>query len=590
MRSIAGKIAEQTGRPVDAVLVEQAKRLLKGRGVQESDEFRRIFALPRRSLDLKYGEWLAERITALYRQPGGRMKLHALQALALEAIHDHNGCVAPITVGGGKTLIALLAPSIVGAKRPMLLVPAKLRDKTHRDVRYYRQHFRLPNVYVESYEKLGRVTGAEILERYAPDMIIADEAQRLKNRSAAVTRRVRRYLSKSTGVRVVILSGTITTRSLMDYAHLLEWALRERSPAPRLFQVAQEWSQALDEKVVDRVGPGVLTKFWNEEEALLGERDPVAATRRAYRRRIVETPGVVASVDGGVETSLQICVEFRPPGPAATAAIETMSRTWETPCGYAIGSPLEKWRHELEMQCGFYYLWDPPAPREWLERRSAWAKVCREILALNRSGLDSELQVAQAIDKGDFHRGKEELDAWRAVRDTFKPNNVPKFIDDTYLEQVEKWVKEAPGIVWTLHVAFGERLSEKLGLPFYSKGGLNRDGVAIESEKGDRPIVASIQSNGEGRNLQQFCRNLVVVPPSTGSIWEQLIGRTHRRGQQADEVVFDVWLGCDAAFRGMAQAIRDARYIQDQTGNVQRLVIADYTGATYDDIIQHTVE
>jgi hypothetical protein len=77
-----------------------------------------------------------------------------------------------------------------------------------------------------------------------------------------------------------------------------------------------------------------------------------------------------------------------------------------------------------------------------------------------------------------------------------------------------------------------------------------------------------------------FSRNLVVCPPPTGQIWEQLIGRTHRQGQPEDEVSFEVWLGTRAAYSGMAQVLRDALYIQDSTGNPQRLAFADLVGLT----------
>jgi hypothetical protein len=52
----------------------------------------------------------------------------------------------------------------------------------------------------------------------------------------------------------------------------------------------------------------------------------------------------------------------------------------------------------------------------------------------------------------------------------------------------------------------------------------------------------------------------VVFPPSTGTIWEQLLGRLHRSGQQADDVVFEVMLGCREHVEGVLQAKRDAGF------------------------------
>ena len=58
---------------------------------------------------------------------------------------------------------------------------------------------------------------------------------------------------------------------------------------------------------------------------------------------------------------------------------------------------------------------------------------------------------------------------------------------------------------------------------------------------GREAVCASPRAHGTGKNLQQFARNLVANPPSDGATWEQLIGRTHRQGQEADEVTVEVY-------------------------------------------------
>ena len=94
---------------------------------------------------------------------------------------------------------------------------------------------------------------------------------------------------------------------------------------------------------------------------------------------------------------------------------------------------------------------------------------------------------------------------------------------------------------------------------------------------GGTPCIASVQSNSEGRNLQAWNAGLVVSPPSTGIAWEQLLGRFHRQGQEAEEVSYTVYLSCIENAADFEQARRDARRTQDSSGNAQRLLYGDNT-------------
>ena len=74
-----------------------------------------------------------------------------------------------------KTLPTYLAPLVVGAQRPLLLVPAKLREKTHRDFASLRDHWQEgAPIEVMSYEWLGRANAADFLEGFKPDLIMGD--------------------------------------------------------------------------------------------------------------------------------------------------------------------------------------------------------------------------------------------------------------------------------------------------------------------------------------------------------------------------------------------------------------------------------
>ena len=77
------------------------------------------------------------------------------QARAFECISrapTRRGVVLSIKVGGGKTLISLLAGTILGAKKVLILLPARLRDQNLRDQREWSSKFRVhPEITLLSY-------------------------------------------------------------------------------------------------------------------------------------------------------------------------------------------------------------------------------------------------------------------------------------------------------------------------------------------------------------------------------------------------------------------------------------------------------
>lgn len=562
--------------------------LLPKQSVQRGPELDRVIALPRRVWE-EDGERLAELLTEHLRFPGGpnpypggpplppgTQKLRPVQAVALRDAHDMKGMFGPIRVGGGKTLISLLACVVLGAKRPLLLVPAKLVEKTRREMHTLRTHWLIPGyVRLLSYEMLGREQSATTLDDYDPDIIIADEAHKLANRSAAVTRRVGRYLEAHESVRFIAMSGTVTKRSIRDYAHIAKWCLRDLNPTPRDFNTLMEWSQVLDEKRTDetKLAPGALIELCTPEEREKEyPHDPVRTIRRAYRRRLVETPGVVATQEGALGTSLRID-QILTHMPEIKEAVTGLRRDWVRPDGEVCIDAVEQWRHLREVACGFFYRWNPAPPREWLQARATWAAFVRNILRTNRSGIDSELQVQRAVDRGDYDGSV--LKAWRAIRDTFQINTEAVWLSDGVLKTAEKWMRDEKGIVWVEHTEFGHELERRTGVPFYWRQGQDKKGRPIEDHPVGSPLIASIAANGEGRNLQAWSTNFIVSCPTTGRVLEQLIGRTHRDGQEADEVVVTLSVVLREQIKAFDRARADARYISDTTGQEQKLCYAD---------------
>jgi hypothetical protein len=208
-------------------------RIRGANAVKLTNELRRVLALPRREPG-DYTE-LAEELTELLKTPNGTMKLRPVQALALHDIGINRGGFLPIGVGEGKTLISLLAPYVLEAKKPMLLLPAGLVENAERARRVdLAPHWLIPtNLRIFSIEMLGRESSKDELEGYGPDAILVDEAHRLKNLGgAACARRVARYMAKHPTTAFVPMSGTIIRDSIHDFAHLLFWALKTGAPCP----------------------------------------------------------------------------------------------------------------------------------------------------------------------------------------------------------------------------------------------------------------------------------------------------------------------------------------------------------------------
>lgn len=561
--------------------------------VELTDELKRVIALPRRVWQDGYGASIDEMIavtTGAFARPGGKMKLRAVQAAALCEAHSCGGLVCPMGVGSGKTLLSFLLAHVMDSKRPLLLVPAKLRHKTEREYHELQRDWVLPRIRIVSYEFLSREQNAHFLNEYEPDLIVGDEGHKLRNPKAAVTRRVARYV-RERAPKVVIMSGTFTRRSIMDYWHILRWCLGDvHMPLPCKWEEAVSWSDALDIKDGNgfRTAPGALYKLCGDGSTAHGGAEALSKLRDAYRRRLVETPGVVATMESAVDCSIYInsCDEELD---HLEPYFKTLREQWETPDGHPFSEAVDLWRHARELVCGFYYVWDPRPPIEWLMARKMWCQFVREVLKHSRK-IDTELQVAKAVASRNkdlvgielIERGVDLLANWKALRPTFEPNIVPRWVDDVTLKFAKEWMHNHNGLVWVEHKAFGERLAEMSGCRYYGAQGMAADGHRVEDET--KSCILSIAANAEGRNLQRYNKNLVVSCPPSGSMWEQLMGRTHRPGQMADEVMFDVFLACKEQWNGMQRAIKDARFIEETTGSRQKLNIADIDIPTPDDI------
>lgn len=569
------------------VLPGKGPRATRYLAVPDSDELRRIVKLPRRAPPHTPNPGFALAFTNLFsRFPEGdsrRFLLWYLQAFTLSELAENGGAVAVIAVGGGKTLISYLAPAMVRSERPLLLIPASLRSKTRKEFREYAQAFygTPEHLYrIESYQRLATVQASELLTQYRPDLIVCDEAQHLRDPKCAAWRRIKRYADENPGTKFLFMTGTASKRSIRDAAHLYTVALKDRSPVPNSWTDLEPWAMALDDRGEGQrvVEPGALIQLATspvEAHAIQVEGKPAAL--RAYLRRVEETPGVITSGRTlGFDTELAIRHVF--PGPDGLDSEWSKFRdSWKLPDESPMIDPLEVSRHAREIALGFFYRWKVPGPPAWMEARREWGRFVRQTLKHSRH-LDTELQVRNAIARGllGTHQaeGKSILTVWDLVRPTFIPETEPVYLSDAALRAVSDWLAIGPGIVWVEQSYFGETLSKLTGLPYFGSEGRDSKGREILAYTPGAPCIASIQANGKGLNLQAWHRSLITSVPYTGIQMEQLLGRTHRPNQEAKTVFYDVLLNCFEHVRTFWRTVRDANFIANSTGVLQRLQVA----------------
>jgi len=510
-----------------------------------------------------------------------------------QAIHDASaakGGVYPIGVGWGKTLISQLIGVGMKAKRPLVLLPAPCEAQFWRDYQEYGKHFMVhPNIQVLTYSKLQVVSGKDALKTIQPDLIIADEAHNLRNMRSARCQRVHRYLKSQheagNPVMFVCLSGTLTSKSVNDYAHLTRWALRSNAPVPKDPNEALAWSMVIDSgtnpkpEEINHLAPLIRAYYPNQKPTQ-------ELARQAFAERFTSTLGVVATRDSSaIGCSLIIPERKVVSPPIIVNALNHVSSTWSLPSGeQEFSDQMSMIGASKQIAQGFYYRWDwgqgrpDGADKEWMEMRKKWARAVREQVKREIEGLDSELLITNAcrwsIRHDKLYPGLLPMVAmawkiWEPFHKIKPPPTVAVWMDDFLIQDAIKWAKEQaePVIIWYGDTAVGARLSE-LGIPTYGQGS-EMPRVAIT-------CAASYNVHGTGKNLQAWRNQILLDPPASGQAWEQLLGRTHRQGQTADEVYFHYYTHTKEFTKAIESAKTSARYIESTTNMPQRLIYATW--------------
>jgi len=297
--------------------------------------------------------------------------------------------------------------------------------------------------------------------------------------------------------------------------------------------------------------------------------------RQAFFRRFKSTPGVVATQEVSSPASIYMRKEPLSLPAEVRQALRTLEDTWCTPGGEEIEDALTMARYRRQLLCGFYYEWVWPGgvpDYEWLDARAEWHRQVRRVLSRSKEGKDSPLLVTRWAQSEDCNDAAllSAWFAWDAVRDRPAPPVRTVWIDEYLVDCAMSFAEQAvsPVIIWCEHRALLERFAER-GLTTYQAG----------QEIPDIPAhncAMSIKAHGTGKNLQAWHRNLLTSFVPNGSTLEQLIGRTHRVGQEADEVDVHFFQQHSSVRKDIEKAREIAQYIEQTQGNRMKILAATW--------------
>ena len=494
------------------------------------------------------------------------------QVDCLWQLWESEGLVASMGVGLGKSLVSLIAASVCGCSRPVIAVKPNLVENLRAQYALWSPFFRIVPFEILKYSTLS--TNPKILWDLAPDILICDEAQALKHMGSARAIRGLSYIVEFPKTKVVVMSGTITTSSVLDYAHLAEAALRDNSPVPAYDSpMCGAWARVLGARP-DAFGDDftavrpLISKYPNNEKNFTDRG------REAMRQHLVGTRGVVMTNRSSCDASLDITVV---PDPQPPPAIVQLQIAATVDCVDPDGKGISQVEQDLvcnQLQYGFWYrkIWNSPDDEEeWRLASSAWNQAVNKYLTNHATpGLDSPALLRDAVIAGKF--GPAILDVYERYE---KVSHVayhlePVWVWDGWVESQLSWLDKhkGPAILWYMSRAVGRRIAERF--PVY-------DGAVGDFSTAHK-CGMSIAAMREGHNLQAWSKQRACQFPTDPGWWQQLLGRTHRQGQRADEVFCDVVVNTQKLRAKLKRAIEGARYIEKTTGERQRLTLATIIG------------
>ena len=575
-----------------------------------------------RAIDVPCFDYSGCDLTPLFKTPNGAWRLKPIQSEGLLALRHANGAVWVSGVGAGKTLKALLAadclslpseafppvrevaldpdtgkwvtigyravPECEPVTRVLYMTKTGVVDQTRRTVAAMQQHWNIsPKIIVRSYHDLSQPRDEDILPEWiGPEphrtLIVLDECHKLKRKESARTDRMVRAIESMPGLRFVVASGTMISKKLADASTIMYWALRDQSPLPKNSKALHCWGDWIDHRAECN------DYSWATVKKLVAKFNPTQTgggrqgqARDAFAARLMSAPGVVVSTDSAVSIPHTITLKSLDVPDEVTEAIAELRESGRRPDGEVFEDALAVSRTAKQMAAGFWYKWrwGPDGPDyPWLDARAEWHRQLRAELDAGRcEGYDSPMLVTNALrrrmeqgdDGGYLGLALREWDVERERRPQPPPTDTV-WLSDYLVADAAKWLDEQaePALLWYSSRAMAQGLADA-GVHVILAG----EPVPLE---GFDKLALSIKSHGTGLDgLQRWSRQLIVQPPSSGEMWEQLLGRLHRPGQESEIVRTFVYAHVKELRDPWRAALENARMLQRTTLNKQKLCLAN---------------
>lgn len=546
----------------------------------------RILALPRTTPPEKVD------LSRVLRPGAVDVDLLPVQHQALGTLAKHGKLFGAIGTGHGKSIISLLAGAVLDADLSIVLVAPITVKKTHRLLEELSKHYKLPQTVIISWSTLSGQEGRSILADMSVDalrvVLVADEAHRGRNLDAACTSRLMRWLWAHPKVKFVPLSGTMTTRTLRDFAHLAHRSLGSLSPVPTGPDL-RCWDEVFANEFRSPADVRAVWPLWQWATVTAGlplpraggecilPEDTLKQLHRAFGERLATCPGVVVTDEPSCSASLYIVLWTTAPSKVwgLWAMAKQIAATYRDPDGLELPDAAAVAKTAKRLSLGYYlrWEWDGPVDRKWLDARQTWFRTCRGIIERHRdSGLDTqglvEAAAAAHFTQGDRSQWVLDYEAWRCIQHRAHPRSVATWVSDVPMQAIVARAKsEGPSIIWYDEDAVAEKLRE-LGVPVVPAG--------VEPPSEAVTVALSYSSHGIGLDLQAWSVQVFACVPANGTAWEQVLGRTHRHGQGADEIVAWVPQWTSSLRSALAKARRDAAWVEGSMTNRHKLGVATY--------------
>ena len=367
--------------------------------------------------------------------------LNPAQAWVLREAPKAGGALGFLSIGSGKTFAAILV-ALAFPRVKTAVVLAKPDQRLHYRNAYLqlREHFRVPSLIFDRtndrgtymiegapalhfipYSILQQMKQSDILERYSPNLIVADEAHCLsaapRSRSAGSTRarRFLHYMAAHGDVHFCCWSGSLVNKSLQDMTHLSAHALGLGSPYPILPDDVEAWSAVIDpSRMPDTTSSTAVAlsrafadgRRRSDVALLVSTNDDV---REGLKRKAMATLGVVSTKSASVTCSIAMHMREPPKMPEKVkTALDGVRKDWLRPDQADLVEAFEQATCAREVASGFYYRWVYRNPKcewandseqacpgcrtikNWFALRKLWAKELRKKLLHSEPQMDSE--------------------------------------------------------------------------------------------------------------------------------------------------------------------------------------------------------